>query len=173
MLLHAIINNPAPKRQLYLYQAADKQMYFLTPDSQRKVKWQKISSWAIIQWTSSVLSVVARVLQNTSCKNMWTSSNLACCAWVVRKDLLFSKGEWSSFILSCSSDNLCPKCVLPSGRYCSDVSLICLAVPNLFMLETVDSVKLADRVNSSWQKKGSLERLKIMVQVNTSGEDSK
>ncbi|XP_048369368.1 pyridoxal phosphate homeostasis protein [Sphaerodactylus townsendi] len=48
-----------------------------------------------------------------------------------------------------------------------------IAVPNLFMLETVDSVKLADRVNSSWQKKGSLERLKIMVQVNTSGEDSK
>ncbi|XP_060106934.1 pyridoxal phosphate homeostasis protein [Heteronotia binoei] len=48
-----------------------------------------------------------------------------------------------------------------------------IAVPNLFMLETVDSVKLADRVNSSWQKKGSSEKLKIMVQVNTSGEDSK
>ncbi|XP_015269483.1 PREDICTED: proline synthase co-transcribed bacterial homolog protein [Gekko japonicus] len=48
-----------------------------------------------------------------------------------------------------------------------------IAVPNLFMLETVDSVKLADRLNSSWQKKGSSERLKIMVQVNTSGEDSK
>ncbi|NXH37910.1 PLPHP protein, partial [Dicaeum eximium] len=48
-----------------------------------------------------------------------------------------------------------------------------IAVPNLFMLETVDSVKLADRVNSSWQKKGSPQRLKVMVQVNTSGEDSK
>lgn len=48
-----------------------------------------------------------------------------------------------------------------------------VAVPNLFMLETVDSVKLADRVNSSWQKKGSPQRLKVMVQVNTSGEDSK
>lgn len=47
------------------------------------------------------------------------------------------------------------------------------AVPNLFMLETVDSVKLADRVNSSWQKKGSPQKLKVMVQVNTSGEDSK
>uniref|UniRef100_H0Z2K7 Pyridoxal phosphate homeostasis protein n=1 Tax=Taeniopygia guttata TaxID=59729 RepID=H0Z2K7_TAEGU len=47
------------------------------------------------------------------------------------------------------------------------------AVPNLFMLETVDSVKLADRVNSSWQKKGSSQKLKVMVQVNTSGEDSK
>ncbi|NXK55973.1 PLPHP protein, partial [Chauna torquata] len=48
-----------------------------------------------------------------------------------------------------------------------------IAVPNLFMLETVDSVKLADRVNSSWQKKGSPQKLKVMVQVNTSGEDSK
>uniref|UniRef100_A0A6I8N7G3 Pyridoxal phosphate homeostasis protein n=2 Tax=Ornithorhynchus anatinus TaxID=9258 RepID=A0A6I8N7G3_ORNAN len=48
-----------------------------------------------------------------------------------------------------------------------------ITVPNLFMLETVDSVKLADRVNSSWQKKGSPERLKVMVQVNTSGEESK
>uniref|UniRef100_A0A8D1CT75 Pyridoxal phosphate-binding protein n=1 Tax=Sus scrofa TaxID=9823 RepID=A0A8D1CT75_PIG len=48
-----------------------------------------------------------------------------------------------------------------------------MAVPNLFMLETVDSMKLADKVNSSWQKKGSPERLKVMVQVNTSGEESK
>ncbi|XP_068827221.1 pyridoxal phosphate homeostasis protein isoform X4 [Capricornis sumatraensis] len=48
-----------------------------------------------------------------------------------------------------------------------------MAVPNLSMLETVDSVKLADRVNSAWQKKGSPERLKVMVQINTSGEESK
>ncbi|KAL1774494.1 proline synthase co-transcribed bacterial-like protein, partial [Sigmodon hispidus] len=48
-----------------------------------------------------------------------------------------------------------------------------MAVPNLFMLETVDSVKLADKVNRSWQKKGSTERLKVMVQINTSGEESK
>lgn len=41
------------------------------------------------------------------------------------------------------------------------------------MLETVDSVKLADKVNSSWQKKGPTEPLKVMVQINTSGEDSK
>ncbi|XP_030057817.1 pyridoxal phosphate homeostasis protein isoform X1 [Microcaecilia unicolor] len=48
-----------------------------------------------------------------------------------------------------------------------------VSVPNLFMLETLDSIKLADKVNSSWQKKGSPEKLKIMVQVNTSGESSK
>lgn len=48
-----------------------------------------------------------------------------------------------------------------------------MAVPNLSVLETIDSVKLADKVNSSWQKKGSPERLKVMVQINTSGEDSK
>uniref|UniRef100_A0A5F8GBG3 Pyridoxal phosphate homeostasis protein n=1 Tax=Monodelphis domestica TaxID=13616 RepID=A0A5F8GBG3_MONDO len=48
-----------------------------------------------------------------------------------------------------------------------------IAVPNLYMLETVDSVKLADKVNNSWQKRGSSERLKVMVQINTSGEESK
>ncbi|XP_006000351.1 pyridoxal phosphate homeostasis protein [Latimeria chalumnae] len=48
-----------------------------------------------------------------------------------------------------------------------------IAVPNLFMLETVDSIKLADKVNNSWQKKEALEKLKIMVQLNTSGEANK
>lgn len=65
----------------------------------------------------------------------------------------------------------------PGSRGNGDSSLLSLslftAVPNLSMLETVDSVKLADKVNSSWQKKGSAERLKVMVQINTSGEDSK
>lgn len=61
----------------------------------------------------------------------------------------------------CLCQKKCPYCLLSS------------AVPNLFMLETVDSVKLADRVNNSWQKKGFARRLKVMVQVNTSGEDSK
>nr|XP_006625657.1 PREDICTED: proline synthase co-transcribed bacterial homolog protein [Lepisosteus oculatus] len=52
-----------------------------------------------------------------------------------------------------------------------------MGVPNLFMVETVDSVKLADRVNTSWQKVRASstlgQRLKVMVQINTSGEDSK
>ncbi|KAG8574832.1 hypothetical protein GDO81_009354 [Engystomops pustulosus] len=47
-----------------------------------------------------------------------------------------------------------------------------VAVPNLYILETIDSVKLADKVNASWQKKGSAEKLKVMVQVNTSSEES-
>ncbi|MEQ2200589.1 hypothetical protein XENOCAPTIV_000439 [Xenoophorus captivus] len=48
-------------------------------------------------------------------------------------------------------------------------------VPNLFLLETIDSPKLADKVNSSWQRLrgASSQRLKIMVQVNTSGEQNK
>lgn len=50
-----------------------------------------------------------------------------------------------------------------------------LGVPNLYMVETIDSVKLAEKVNSSWQKMraANTQRLKIMVQINTSGEDSK
>ena len=47
-------------------------------------------------------------------------------------------------------------------------------VPNLFMVETIDSVKLADKVNGSWQRlrAANSQRLKIMVQINTSGEES-
>lgn len=48
-----------------------------------------------------------------------------------------------------------------------------VAVPNLHMMETVDSAKLADKVNSSWQKRGSSEKLKVMVQIKTSDEESK
>jgi len=42
------------------------------------------------------------------------------------------------------------------------------------MVETVDSAKLADKVNSSWQRirAASTQRLRIMVQINTSGEQS-
>lgn len=48
-----------------------------------------------------------------------------------------------------------------------------VAVPNLHVLETIDSVKLADKVNASWQRKGTTDKLKVMVQVNVSSEDSK
>uniref|UniRef100_A0A671TXI8 Pyridoxal phosphate homeostasis protein n=1 Tax=Sparus aurata TaxID=8175 RepID=A0A671TXI8_SPAAU len=50
-----------------------------------------------------------------------------------------------------------------------------LGVPNLFLVETVDSMKLADKVNSSWQRVrgASTQRLKVMLQINTSGEASK
>lgn len=48
-----------------------------------------------------------------------------------------------------------------------------MVVFNFFMLEIVDFVKLVDKVNSFWQKKGFFERLKVMVQINISGEESK
>lgn len=47
-----------------------------------------------------------------------------------------------------------------------------LGSPGLFMVETVDSAKLADNLNKQWLKfrKGD-EKLKVMVQINTSGEE--
>ena len=42
------------------------------------------------------------------------------------------------------------------------------------MVETIDDKKLADTVNRSWHHIwGDEEKLKVMVQVNTSGEESK
>ena len=41
------------------------------------------------------------------------------------------------------------------------------------MVETVDSVKLAQTLNNLWEKYKRPGKLKVMVQVNTSAEDSK
>lgn len=48
-----------------------------------------------------------------------------------------------------------------------------VGVPNLFMIETVDSTKLATTLNSSWGKQNKTKPLNVMVQVNTSKEESK
>ena len=47
------------------------------------------------------------------------------------------------------------------------------AIPNLFMVETVDSDKLATALDAACQKLAKQsKRLKVMVQVNTSREPS-
>lgn len=45
-------------------------------------------------------------------------------------------------------------------------------MPNLYMVETVDSEKLGTALNNAYEKyrKSTEKRLKIMIQVNTSGE---
>ena len=48
-----------------------------------------------------------------------------------------------------------------------------VSVPNLYVVETVDSMKLADALNTSWIKLEKPQKLKVMIQVNTSGEESK
>nr|XP_023029853.1 pyridoxal phosphate homeostasis protein [Leptinotarsa decemlineata] len=49
-----------------------------------------------------------------------------------------------------------------------------LSVPNIHLVETVDSKKLAETLNKNWPKFGPPDsKLKIMIQVNTSGEEEK
>lgn len=47
-----------------------------------------------------------------------------------------------------------------------------VAAANLDVIETLDSQKLAATLDKSWSAAGKAEKLKIFVQVNTSGEDS-
>ncbi|XP_028391274.1 pyridoxal phosphate homeostasis protein-like [Dendronephthya gigantea] len=47
------------------------------------------------------------------------------------------------------------------------------AVPNLHMVQTVDTPKLATALSNSWEKQNKPNRLKVMIQVNTSGEENK
>lgn len=41
------------------------------------------------------------------------------------------------------------------------------------MIQTIDSIKLANHINAAWEKivKADKEPLKVLVQVNTSGEE--
>lgn len=50
-----------------------------------------------------------------------------------------------------------------------------LAVPNLYVIETVDSKKLATQLNKNWPNYRSPEstKLNVMLQVNTSSEQEK
>lgn len=46
------------------------------------------------------------------------------------------------------------------------------AVPNLYSVETVDSEKIANHLNRACEGARRDEKLKVMVQLNTSGEES-
>lgn len=47
-----------------------------------------------------------------------------------------------------------------------------LSLPNIYMVQTVDSEKLATQLNKNWPKFGPPDsKLNVMVQVNTSNEE--
>ncbi|ESO98437.1 hypothetical protein LOTGIDRAFT_231455 [Lottia gigantea] len=48
-----------------------------------------------------------------------------------------------------------------------------LMAPNLYMVETVESEKLAEAMDKSWSKNKLERKLDVMVQINTSGESNK
>jgi len=58
-------------------------------------------------------------------------------------------------------------------EFCECIIVNVVAIPNLFMVETVDSTKLATALDAAYQKSApQSKRLKVMVQVNTSNEPS-
>lgn len=50
---------------------------------------------------------------------------------------------------------------------------IIIAIPNLYVVETVDSIKKADTLDKACKAVGRKEPLRVFVQVNTSEEDGK
>lgn len=59
------------------------------------------------------------------------------------------------------------------GGLQSNKAKILVEVPNLYMVESVDREKTASALNKAVSGVGRSEKLKVMVQVNTSGEESK
>ena len=50
---------------------------------------------------------------------------------------------------------------------------LCVGVPGLWMVETLDSVKTADILNRHWSlRESGDDPLRVLVQINTSNEDS-
>lgn len=45
-----------------------------------------------------------------------------------------------------------------------------LSIPGLYLIETIDSEKLAKVINDGWKRLNKTSKLKVMVQVNTSNE---
>ena len=62
-----------------------------------------------------------------------------------------------------------------SLKACFENVKICLfsVVPNLYMVETVDNQKLAQTLNNHWEKYRRPGKLNVMIQINTSLEESK
>lgn len=48
-----------------------------------------------------------------------------------------------------------------------------VACPNLYMVETVDSNKIAETLNKQWETRNKSGKLKVMIQINTSMEESR
>jgi len=59
------------------------------------------------------------------------------------------------------------------GHLQSNKSKMLCAIPNLWMMETVDSLNLATTLDSSVKKLELPDPLRVMIQINTSGEASK
>ncbi|RLO13690.1 hypothetical protein DYB28_006411 [Aphanomyces astaci] len=53
------------------------------------------------------------------------------------------------------------------------VKTLVAGVPNLYMVESVDSIKVASKLDKAWGERQSGHPLRVMVQVNTSGEVQK
>lgn len=53
------------------------------------------------------------------------------------------------------------------------VNRLISACPNLYMIETIDSMKLADKVNMAMKNNRPSDRLNVLVEVKTSAEDTK
>lgn len=59
------------------------------------------------------------------------------------------------------------------GALQSNKAKVLVGVPNLYLMESVDREKTASALNKAVSAVGRSEKLKVTVQVNTSGEESK
>lgn len=59
------------------------------------------------------------------------------------------------------------------GKKKTNLTFTFIGIPNLFIVETIDSAKKADTLNKACVAVERQDKLKVYVQVNTSGEDGR
>ena len=74
-------------------------------------------------------------------------------------------------INSITDVNICNSLMIVMHRL--RTSFVFVGIPNLWMVETVDSEKVARALNRSWNRLGLPAKLNVMIQVNTSAEPNK
>ena len=67
--------------------------------------------------------------------------------------------------------NICNSLMIVTHRL--GTAFVFVGIPNLWMVETVDSEKVARALNRSWNRLGLPAKLNVMIQVNTSAEPNK
>lgn len=61
----------------------------------------------------------------------------------------------------------------PRADFSNGACSCSLAIPNLFVLETLDSIKKADMINKQLEAHNREKPLNVYIQINTSGEENK
>lgn len=139
--------------------------------SQSLLLWAKRNQ---LNWLSMPIQLVSGILVKIMSRNCGRKVPMNWLTNIVPKFagislVICSLAQWTRSAVVSSSLN----CWIIIELTLNCILFQLLKVPRLEMIETIDSIKLADEVNKKFSNTPRTEPLKVLVQVNTSQEDGK